>query len=115
MTEQGLKTAAGTCTGRLVHTDPRGARVVELPDRPLDFGRGPEGVDHVLPGGRVSRRHFRLEPVPGDGHLLIDLGSANGTWVNDRRVASALLAPFDRVSCAASSRPTRSTARRRGR
>lgn len=54
-------------------------------------------MDEVLPGPRVSRRHFRLEPVPGDGHLLVDLGSANGTLVNDRRVASALLQPFDRV------------------
>ena len=84
------------CTGRLVHTEARG-QVLELRERPLTIGRGPEGVDWRLPGARVSRRHLRLEPLATGTHLLVDLGSCNGTYVNDRRVASAVLEPFDRV------------------
>ena len=85
------------CTGRMVHTEPHRERVVVLRDQPVTIGRGSEGVDHALDGTRVSRRHFRLEPLPEGGHMLVDLGSSNGTFVNDRRVTSVVLEPFDRV------------------
>lgn len=85
------------CTGRLVHTEARRERVFALRNRPTTFGRGDEGVDHPLDGSRVSRRHFRLEPLPEGAHLLVDLGSSNGTFVNDQRVTSVVLEPFDRV------------------
>jgi sulfite reductase alpha subunit-like flavoprotein/cytochrome b involved in lipid metabolism len=50
----------------------------------------------VLDDTDVSRRHARLEVV--DGQLLItDLGSTNGTYVNDTRVISQVLAPQDRI------------------
>ncbi|MBX3461314.1 MAG: FHA domain-containing protein [Planctomycetes bacterium] len=46
-------------------------------------GRSPE-CDLVLPGDevRVSRQHVRLERREG-GYLLVDLGSRNGTLLND--------------------------------
>jgi pSer/pThr/pTyr-binding forkhead associated (FHA) protein len=40
----------------------------------------------ALSDGKVSRNHARLEPVRGT-YILIDLGSANGTFVNGVRVS----------------------------
>lgn len=42
--------------------------------------------DLVLNHGRVSRRHARIERS-GDGAVLVDLGSANGTLVNGEKAA----------------------------
>ncbi len=44
----------------------------------------------------VSRRHARVEVTP-EGYLLKDLGSGNGTFVNDERVEERLLVEGDRV------------------
>jgi diguanylate cyclase (GGDEF)-like protein len=49
-----------------------------------------------LPAEDVSRRHARVSP-DGAGHLLADLGSTNGTFVNGRRVEVHRLAAGDRV------------------
>lgn len=48
------------------------------------------GVDIVLDDPEVSRRHCVVE-VQGPSALLIDLDSANGTFVNDQRVERRLL------------------------
>jgi adenylate cyclase len=50
------------------------------------LGRAP--ASHVvLADGRVSRRHAVVHDQ-GDGEFwLVDLGSSNGTYVNDRRIA----------------------------
>ena len=42
------------------------------------------GCDLVLDAEDVSRRHARVRPE-GDGHLLEDLGSTNGTFVGEAR------------------------------
>ena len=39
----------------------------------------------VLSDGKVSRHHFRLDPIRNT-YILSDLGSANGTFVNGVRV-----------------------------
>ncbi len=39
----------------------------------------------VLSDGKVSRHHFRLDPIRGT-YILADLGSAKGTFVNGVRV-----------------------------
>jgi two-component system cell cycle response regulator len=44
----------------------------------------------------VSRRHARIAP-DGDGHVLADLSSTNGTFVNGRRIETHRLAAGDRV------------------
>ena len=49
-----------------------------------------------LPADDVSRRHARIAP-DGAGHLLADLASTNGTFVNGRRVEAHRLAAGDRV------------------
>jgi pSer/pThr/pTyr-binding forkhead associated (FHA) protein len=70
---------------------PSGGRVVCLTDgreylvgdEPLVFGRD-AASDVVVSGGEVSRKHAEIQPGP-DGYVLLDV-SANGTFVNGRRV-----------------------------
>lgn len=45
---------------------------------------GRENAAITLQDSEVSRRHAVIRPVPG-GVEIQDLGSTNGTWVNDRR------------------------------
>jgi pSer/pThr/pTyr-binding forkhead associated (FHA) protein len=55
------------------------------------------GADFVLDAPMVSRLHCRLTATP-TGHLeVLDLESTNGTFVNDRRITSAVLAAGDRL------------------
>jgi transcriptional regulator with AAA-type ATPase domain len=65
------------------------ARALRVGDEPLHIGRGADN-DVELTDRAVSARHCRFEPC-GDGLLLRDLGSANGTLVNGVRIASALV------------------------
>lgn len=49
-------------------------------------GRGSD-CDLVLEDEGVSRRHLRVEPSPGGLRAKVtDLGSANGTWLEGRRI-----------------------------
>jgi diguanylate cyclase (GGDEF)-like protein len=59
------------------------------------LGRDP-GCAVPLPSDDVSRRHARIS-ADGDGHLLVDLDSTNGTWVNGRAVRVHRLRAGDRV------------------
>lgn len=52
----------------------------------LSFGRT-AGNDVVLADDRVSRRHAIIHAQGDSEFWLVDLGSRNGTYVNDRRVA----------------------------
>jgi EmrB/QacA subfamily drug resistance transporter len=52
-------------------------------ERELSFGR--ENTDIVLDDAEVSRRHALARPVEG-GVEILDLGSANGTFVNGERI-----------------------------
>jgi pSer/pThr/pTyr-binding forkhead associated (FHA) protein len=50
--------------------------------------------DISLDSSRVSRRHCCL--AFGNGEVLVrDLGSANGTWINGRRIEKGRLRPGD--------------------
>ena len=78
---------------------------LELPDGgrlPLDrdmvtLGRG-SGNDVNLRDQQISRRHARLQRLP-QGWLLIDLRSANGTWVNGYQVVGPhLLQDGDQIT-----------------
>lgn len=44
----------------------------------------------------VSRRHALVAPE-GDGHVVGDLGSLNGTWVNGREIERRRLSSGDRI------------------
>ena len=64
------------------------------PGRTL-IGRSPE-CEIFLDDVTVSRRHAELERV-GDAFTIRDLGSLNGTYVNRRRIESAVLENDDEV------------------
>jgi pSer/pThr/pTyr-binding forkhead associated (FHA) protein len=54
-------------------------------------------TDFIVDAALVSRVHCRLTSAV-DGALEVeDLASTNGTFVNDRRIRRAVLAPGDRL------------------
>jgi Protein of unknown function (DUF3662)/Inner membrane component of T3SS, cytoplasmic domain len=81
---------------RLREVRPDGStRMFMVDGRPLTIGRAPDN-GLVLFDGRVSRHHARLYGRRG-ALLLADLGSTNGSWVNDRRVEEMALGEGDRI------------------
>lgn len=66
-------------------------------DRPLDIGRDPSMPLSLEHDAQASRRHARLTPQD-DLAIVEDLGSANGTFVNDQPIHSPrAVRPGDRV------------------
>jgi serine phosphatase RsbU (regulator of sigma subunit) len=64
-------------------------------DAPCLVGRGP--YNHViLDDTRISRQHAKISPEAG-GHVVYDLNSANGTFVNEVQVKRQKLQPNDVV------------------
>lgn len=61
----------------------------------LTVGRGPE-ADLVLRDEEMSQKHLSLE-WRGDGFLVRDLGSTNGTRVNGEPVTARELVHGDRI------------------
>lgn len=69
---------------------------VELKDRPIAIGRHQEN-DIVIKDDLASRFHCVIEPGAGGEYSVRDLGSRNGTRVNDEAVQKAVLRPGDVV------------------
>jgi FHA domain len=63
--------------------------------QPITFGRGDENAV-VLTTLLASGVHAELRPE-ADGHVLYDLDSSNGTWVNGTRVTVHRLKPGDEI------------------
>lgn len=64
-------------------------------DAPCLVGRGP--YNHVvLDDTRISRQHAKISPEPG-GHIVYDLNSANGTFVNEVQIKRQKLQANDVV------------------
>jgi len=62
----------------------------------VELGRDPALVT-TLDDAQISRRHARIAPSEG-GAVVTDLGSTNGTYVNDQPIQGARrIAPGDRV------------------
>ncbi len=72
-------------------------RIFELPaGRMLLVGRGAHAAV-VLPHRTVSRRHAEMIHR-GDTLAVRDLGSANGVWVNDKRITTARVGSGERIA-----------------
>jgi pSer/pThr/pTyr-binding forkhead associated (FHA) protein len=68
-------------------------RGVDLPDRPVTLGRS-RTVDVPIRDKILSRKHCTITPGP-TGLSLIDLKSANGTYLNGRRIDRSSLKADD--------------------
>jgi hypothetical protein len=62
------------------------------------LGRSPD-CDVPIAQRSVSRHHVRLRRTP-EGWDVLDLGSTNGTWLNGRRISSAVAQPGDELGLA---------------
>jgi predicted component of type VI protein secretion system len=63
----------------------------------LTIGRSPTQVDITLRDRTISRKHCKVE-TRGDELWIVDLGSANGCWVNGRRIQEVRVLPTDVIS-----------------
>jgi len=52
--------------------------------------------DISIPGDEISRHHARVQVTP-DGVMVEDMGSANGTFINDKRVHNGILKPGEEL------------------
>ena len=60
-----------------------------IEDKRLTIGRA-DGVEVRLENQAVSKQHAAIDVIGAD-HILLDLGSANGTFVNGAKVTRHLL------------------------
>ncbi len=74
----------------------RAGDVCPVADRPLRIGRKP-GNDLVLADEKTSGVHAEVV-LEGDRHVLRDLGSTNGTFLDGKRVTELVLTPGDVVT-----------------
>jgi hypothetical protein len=77
------------------HRPDGSSRTIIFDGRPLTIGRAPDN-GLVLRDGRASRHHARIDGRRGT-LVLSDLGSTNGSFVNERRVESVALGAGDRI------------------
>jgi diguanylate cyclase (GGDEF)-like protein len=83
--------------GCLVKIYPAGGDngVIHLPQHRFSIGRGP-GCDLNLMDSAISRQHAAVEPKD-ERFYVADLGSTNGTYVNDHRIDVRPLAAGDYI------------------
>ena len=83
---------------RFVITDPSGqTQIFEITTPTISVGRA-ETNDLALNHKSVSRHHVRITVLPGDTTLLNDLGSMNGTFVNNQQIQEYGLKDQDRIA-----------------
>lgn len=80
----------------LVFDDTGEVKEVELPGKRLIIGRDPECSDYVLADPAVSRMHAMIFLNDGE-YSLKDMDSAGGTFLNRRRIRSAVLKNGDSI------------------
>ena len=68
----------------------------ELKARPMALGR--DGSNPIrLHDHEISRRHAEVRFVEPDSYRVVDLGSANGTYLNGKSIDQAPLKPGDQI------------------
>ncbi len=78
-----------TVSARLVILSGSAAgQIVKLGGQPITIGREPSN-QIVLSEPEISRRHLRIIPQ-GDGYVLQDLESANGTFLNGKQALQSV-------------------------
>lgn len=82
-------------------------------DKIFAVGRAPEVNTLTVDDPSVSGQHFRIVPKERE-HYIVDLGTTNGTTVNDRRIRSHKLASGDVIRAGTSTFEFRLTLRRHG-
>ena len=75
-----------------------GTQIYTLDEDIINIGRNLEN-DLVIDDPRVSRKHGQIRVVKGR-HMLFDLGSSGGTFVNQKRIKQIALHPGDVLSLA---------------
>jgi hypothetical protein len=93
-----------------IEADAGGGAQLVLPDgskvglgtKPVTVGRLPE-CEVVLSDANASRRHVEIRPATdgGGGHMVIDLGSTNGTKVNGVGIHTHRLQHGDEITIGA--------------
>ncbi len=78
----------------VILTGPRQGETIELIGS-LTIGRSPENLLQ-LSDPQISRKHAVIQQTP-QGTFLRDLGSGNGTFVDNRKVIEYRLAPGDQI------------------
>lgn len=73
------------------------ARTYQLHKQSVAIGRLPE-CDIVISDPGASRRHATIAREDGGEYVLTDLGSTNGTLVNDEPVGEHVLSDGDRIT-----------------
>jgi len=64
-------------------------------DKPIfTIGRG-DDQDIVLESGNVSRRHARIERSPDEVYRVVDVGSANGSWLGSYKLIENVIEIWD--------------------
>lgn len=89
----GLKERAGKSCLVKIYPAGIGAGLIELPTSRFVIGRGPD-CQLDLPDSAVSRTHAYIEPQ-GTSFLIADMGSTNGTFVNDEKISKHQLRTAD--------------------
>jgi pSer/pThr/pTyr-binding forkhead associated (FHA) protein len=84
-----------TAVARLAIYTPARTWEVPLKADHVTLGRHPEN-DVVLDSPKVSRRHARIERK-GDGFVLVDLTSDNGTWLGPEKITRQTLEDGDAI------------------
>lgn len=91
-----VDTLAPTLTATLmIRSGPQAGERFSLSRATTRIGRHPDS-DVSLDDISVSRRHAEIERQ-GDEHVLRDVGSLNGTYVNQRRSDSVVLQQGDEI------------------
>ena len=100
-TDQSLSPGAFRLTGQVEESGPPASVVlpdgsrVGVGDDPITIGRGPD-CDLVLNDPTVSKHHIQLRRQ-GTDVVLVDMGSTNGTRVNNIGVRERVLADGDEI------------------